>query len=334
MSTNDTPKPVYGGQAVIEGVMMRGATAFAVAVRDPEGNIILHQEKLNKRIYDSPISRTPFLRGLTMLWDALGLGMKSLVFSAEVAGLEDDDDKAEKDPNAPPPNPADVFKQPAMIGTVLFSLGLSIGLFILLPAFIGGLLVSSQEANLLSNLVEGVVRLVLVIGYIWGIGRLSDIQRVFSYHGAEHKTIHAYEAGAELTPQSVARFPLEHPRCGTGFLLTVVVISILLFSFLPPMGILLRLLTRLLLIPVVAGIAYEYLRLTARHQDKAFVRALIKPNMALQKLTTREPSLDMLEVAIAAFEAARAADLGLEAPPLASHTADTAVSPTTEPLTS
>lgn len=323
MSTQ-TPTPLYGGQAVIEGVMMRGANAFAVAVRDPQGKIILHQEKLNRRIYDSPISRTPFLRGLTMLWDALGLGMKSLVFSAEIADPQEPKDGAEKDENAPPPNPADVFKQPAMIGTVLFSLSLSIGLFILLPAFIGGLLVSSQEANLLSNFVEGVARLVLVIGYIWGIGQISDIKRVFMYHGAEHKTIHAYEAGAELTPESVARFPLEHPRCGTGFLLTVVILSILIFSFLPPLGMFLRLLTRLLLIPVIAGIAYEFLRFTARNQDKAFVRAITKPNLALQRLTTREPSLDMLEVAIAAFEAARAADV---AQVLGT---DTAVSPATE----
>ena len=317
--SNQTAPPVYGGQAVIEGVMMRGATAFAVAVRNPQGKIILHQEKLNRRIYDSPISRTPFLRGLTMLWDALGLGMKSLLFSAEVAEPQE-----ATDDDAPPPNPADIFKQPAMIGTVLFSLGLSIGLFILLPAFIGGLLVSAQESNFLSNMVEGVARLVLVIGYIWGIGQINDIKRVFMYHGAEHKTIHAYEAGAELTPESVARFPLAHPRCGTGFLLTVVIISIVLFSFLPPMGILLRLLTRLLLIPVIAGIAYEFLRFTARNQDKAFVRLITKPNLALQKLTTREPSFEMLEVAIVAFEAARAADVAQV------MGTDTAVSPATE----
>lgn len=324
-------KPVYGGQAVIEGVMMRGARAFSVAVRNPEGEIVFHTEPLNTKIYDSVISRTPFLRGLTLLWDALGLGMKSLMYSAEVAGLDDEED-SDKDkaaatatvPTEAPAEetekkqyrePAEIFKEPAMVGTVLLSLGMAVGLFIVLPAFIAGLIVSTEEANLLSNVIEGVVRLVLVIGYIWGIGRMSDIQRVFAYHGAEHKTIHAFEAGAELTPESVQRFPLEHPRCGTGFLLTVVVISIFVFALLPPMGILLRLLSRIVLIPVIAGIAYEFLKFTAARQDKAWIRFITKPNMALQRLTTRQPSLDMLEVAIKAFQEVRQFDIDHETAP-------------------
>jgi uncharacterized protein YqhQ len=155
--------------------------------------------------------------------------------------------------------------------------------------------------SIVVNLIEGAIRLTLLVGYIWAIGRMSDVKRLFGYHGAEHKTINAYEAGAELTPQSVARFPLEHPRCGTAFLLTVVVISILLYSFLPPLPLLARIASRLILLPVVAGIAYEFLRFSARHQDNAFIRLLTKPNLALQKLTTREPDMSMLEVAIAAF---------------------------------
>ncbi|MDA0243472.1 MAG: DUF1385 domain-containing protein [Chloroflexi bacterium] len=308
-NSTDPQPPVYGGQAVIEGVMMRGRQSFAVAVRNPQKEIVIHSEPLPARIYDSPISRTPFLRGLTMLWDALGLGMKSLMFSAEVSEPEEAKENEAGDKTAAPPrNPNEIFREPAMIGTVLLSLGLSIGLFIALPAFIAHLIVSSEEANLLSSLIEGLVRLVIFIGYIWGIGLMPDIQRVYGYHGAEHKTINAYEAGAELTPASVARFPLEHPRCGTGFLLTVVLISIVLFSFFPPLPVLLRILSRILLIPVIAGISYEFLRFTARHQDKAFIRAITKPNLAMQKLTTREPDHDMLEVAIAAFQQVRAYD--------------------------
>ena len=312
MSNTQTEQPVYGGQAVIEGVMMRGAKAFSVAVRNPRNEIIIHTEPLNQQIYDSVISRTPFLRGMTLLWDALGLGTKSLMFSAEIAEEEPDpaDENAQETAEpAPKKDPSDIFKQPAMIGTILLSLSLSLGLFMALPAFIAGLIISSQEANLVSNLVEGAVRLILVIGYIWAIGLMAEIQRVYQYHGAEHKTINAYEAGAELTPESVAKFPLEHPRCGTGFLLTVVIISILLFSLFPPMSLLVRILSRILLIPVVAGIAYEFLRFTAKRQDRPFIRFITKPNLALQKLTTREPDLEMLEVAIAAFKQVRAFDL-------------------------
>lgn len=305
-----TEQPTYGGQAVIEGVMMRGAKSFAVAVRNPQQEIIIHTEPLNARIYNSTISSTPFLRGLTMLWDALGLGMKSLMFSAEVSSPDESaPDTAEP---AAPRDPREVFKQPAMIGTVILSLALSVGLFIALPAFLAHLIVAGSDQNLLSNLIEGVIRLVLVIGYVWAIGFAADIRRVYGYHGAEHKTINAYEAGAELTPESVARFPLEHPRCGTGFLLTVVLISILLFSFFPPMSVLVRMISRIVLVPVIAGIAYEFLRFTARNQHKAWVRAITKPNLALQRLTTREPDHAMLEVAIAAFQQVRAYDLAAE----------------------
>jgi uncharacterized protein YqhQ len=153
--------------------------------------------------------------------------------------------------------------------------------------------------------VEGFVRLALIIGYLWAIGFMPDIRRLFGYHGAEHKTIHAFEAGAELTPESVARFPLEHPRCGTAFLLTVVVFSIVLFALLGPLPLWTRLISRILLIPVVAGLAFEYIRFTARHLSNPLVRWLIIPNLALQRLTTREPDRGMLEVAIRAFQSMR-----------------------------
>lgn len=308
MSKNSQPPKLnYGGQAVIEGVMMRGSQAVSVAVRNPANEIIIHTEPLDPRIYGSRLSKVPFLRGLTLLWDALGLGIKALMFSADVALEEEGED--EKVAGQPPPS---AFNKPAQIGTVLLSLSFSIGLFFILPVFLAGQVekwLSISAASAIGNLVEGLIRLILLVGYIWLIGRMEDIKRLFGYHGAEHKTINAYEAGAELTPQSVARFPLEHPRCGTGFLLSVVVISILLYTILPlpdtlspGMLVLVRVASRVLLLPVIAGIAYEFLRFTASHQHIALIRLITRPNLALQSLTTEEPDEGMLEVAIAAFK--------------------------------
>jgi uncharacterized protein YqhQ len=293
----------YGGQAVIEGVMMRGSQALAIAVRNPQGEIVVHTEPLDSRIYGGRVARIPFLRGLTLLWDALGLGIKSLMFSADVA-LEEEQEVGRE---AKKP----MFDGPAGWATVALSLSLSIALFFLLPAFVGGLgerwLGISHVA---ANLIEGVVRLLLLIGYISGISLMPDVKRLYGYHGAEHKTINAYEAKADMNPATVARFSLQHPRCGTAFLLTVVVISILVYSLFPPMGIALRLLSRILLLPVIAGIAYEFIRFTAKHQDKRFIRWITAPNLALQRLTTREPDETMLEVAIVAFERVLAYERG------------------------
>lgn len=288
----------YGGQAVIEGVMMRGSRALSVAVRNPKGDIVVHTEPLDARIYGGRLARIPFLRGLTLLWDVLGLGIRSLLFSAEVA-LEEE---AGKDADG---NPEKVFEGPLQWTLVAFSLTMSVLLFFVLPTFLAHTI--ERFANLshmpvVVNLIEGVIRLILLIGYIWAIGLMSDVKRLYGYHGAEHKTINAYEAGAELTPASVARFPLEHPRCGTAFLLSVVVISILVYSLFPSMDLLPRILSRLVLLPVIAGIAYEFLKFTAAHQGNPFIRLLTKPNLALQRLTTREPDEGMLAVAIAAFE--------------------------------
>jgi uncharacterized protein YqhQ len=188
--------------------MMRGSRAFSVAVRNPGGEIITHTEPLDQRIYGGRLARLPFLRGLTILWDALGLGIKGLLFSAEVA-LEE-----EKEPDQ-----GNVFEGPVQWGMVAFSLSLSIGLFFLLPAFLAGLMerwFDWQEAGVASHLSEGLIRLGLLVGYIWAIGLMPDVKRLYGYHGAEHRTINAYEAGAELTPESVARYPLTHPRCGTA----------------------------------------------------------------------------------------------------------------------
>jgi uncharacterized protein YqhQ len=325
MSKPLTPPPFnYGGQAVIEGVMMRGSKALAVAVRNPQGEIVMHTEPLDRRIYGGRLARIPFLRGLTLLWDALGLGIKSLMYSADVAmveepadgaaavapsangdGLAADDATPVTASQAGKPRASSAFEGPAKWGTVLFSLALSIGLFFLLPAFVAGLIegwLGLENNRFAGNLFEGLLRLGLLVGYIGLIGRLPDVRRLFGYHGAEHKTINAYEAGAPLTPESVARFSLQHPRCGTAFLLTIVVISILFFSLLPPLSIPLRLLSRLALLPVVAGIGYELIRFTGKHQQNTIIRWLIKPNLALQRLTTREPDEGMLQVAIAALQ--------------------------------
>ncbi len=283
----------YGGQAVLEGVMMRGSRAMAVAVRNPEGKIVTHVEPVNQALYNGPISRIPFLRGLTMLWDALGLGLRSLMFSADVA-LDEHEDVS--------------FSGPVAWGTIAVSFAFGIGLFFVLPLLIVGFVDRLIHSSLLSNLLEGSIRLLLFVGYVWLIGLLPDIKRVFSYHGAEHKTINAHEAGAELTPPSVQRFTTLHPRCGTAFLLSVVVISIVLFSLLGRPDFWLRILSRLLLIPVIAGIAYEYIRFSARHMDKALIRAISAPNLAMQRLTTRHPDLEMLEVAITAFNCMMAAE--------------------------
>lgn len=286
----------YGGQAVIEGVMMRGQKAFAVAMRAPDGNIVVHTEKLAD-IYRSKITKIPFLRGVILLWDALGLGMRALTLSANTQTGEDEK-----------------LEGPALYLTLGLSLVFGIGLFFLLPTSVGGgveyWLTQSglSYAYWLGNLAEGVFQLLLLIGYIWAISFMPDIKRVFQYHGAEHKTINAYEAGAELTPENVAKFPIEHPRCGTAFLLTLVLFSIILFSLLGPLPFYLRVISRIVFIPVLAGIAVEYIRWTANHLSNPIVRMLIKPNLALQLLTTRTPDLAMLEVAIQSFQSMRKAE--------------------------
>ena len=276
--------PSYGGQALIEGIVMRGTKSVAAAFRTPEGKIEIHKESLGG-IYQSPIKKIPFLRGLILLWDALGLGTRYLTMSANVQTGEDEK-----------------IEGASLFLTLGFSLLIAVVFFFLLPAALGQLVEKAWGWNAwVSNLVEGLFRLVLLIAYIYFIGKMDEIERVFAYHGAEHKTINAFEDHAELTPEIVAKYSVEHPRCGTGFLLTVVLFSILIFTALGPLSIFWRLFSRVLLIPVIAGISYEYMSWTAKHLDSPFVRFLVKPNLALQHLTTREPDLDMLEISIEAF---------------------------------
>jgi uncharacterized protein YqhQ len=282
----------YGGQAVIEGVMMRGRKTFAVAMRAPNGTIETRVEQLGG-IYKSRVVKIPFLRGLIMLWDSLGLGMRALTDSANLQSGEDEK-----------------LEGPALYLTLGLTFLVAIGIFFLAPAGVGWLSEHYLHWNAWwSNLLEGVLRLLLLLGYLWVIGFASDIERVFAYHGAEHKTINAYEAGAEMTPSVVARYSVEHPRCGTAFLLTLMVLSLFFFTILGPLPFAWRLISRVVMIPVLAGVAYEYLRWTANHLNLSFIRMIVKPNLALQHLTTREPDEKMLEVAITAFQTMRKAEL-------------------------
>jgi uncharacterized protein YqhQ len=276
----------YGGQAVIEGVLMRGKRFSAVAMRSLDGTIVTNVKPLSG-IYQSSLVRIPFLRGLILLWDSLGLGMQALVDSANLQTGE-----------------KEKLEGPALYLTLTLTFVAAIAIFFLVPAGVGWLIEHFLHWNAwLSNLLEGVIRLLFLVGYVWLIGLTPDIARVFGYHGAEHKTINAYEKTAEMVPSCVAAYSVEHPRCGTAFLLTLMVLSLLLFTLLGPLPIAWRLVSRIIMIPVLAGIAYEFIRWTGNHQDLKLVRIIMKPNLALQHLTTREPDEKMIEVAITAFKA-------------------------------
>jgi uncharacterized protein YqhQ len=287
--------PSYGGQAVIEGVLMRGKSSVAMANRAPDESIVVYKEKLTG-IYTSKLVKIPFIRGLVILWDALGLGMRFLTRSANVQTGEDEK-----------------LEGPALYFTLAFSVLIGVGFFFLLPALVSGLIEKyTAMKSWVGNLLEGGIRLVILILYLWAIGKIPDIKRVFMYHGAEHKTINAFEDGAEMTPESVRQYSVQHSRCGTSFILTLALLSIIVFSLLGPLKLHWRLITRILMIPVLAGISYEYIRLLSKHLDKKLIKWIIKPNLALQKLTTREPSIDMLEVSVRAFEVMKAMEDGMD----------------------
>jgi uncharacterized protein YqhQ len=310
----------YGGQAVMEGVMMRGRSSAAVAIRRPDNSIYLYEEALNPRLYSNRLFRLPFLRGMLLLWEMLVLGTRMMTLSANVA-------TGALDPDAPtnsntgqsvssaggsdvsidilPEKPA----APPQIGglalalTLLVSLGFAIAVFFLGPLFITGLLHNQIGQGWLSLVVEGLIRLGLLLGYLYLIGRLSDIQRLFGYHGAEHKAINAMEQGNPLDIPHVRQASRVHTRCGTGFLLLVVVVSIVVFAFVgSPSSFLIKVASRIVLVPVVAGIAYELMRLGAANYRFRIVRWLLAPGLALQGLTTREPDDSMIECAIASLE--------------------------------
>jgi uncharacterized protein YqhQ len=282
----------YGGQAVIEGVMMVGQKSMAVAVRDPSGEIVLHSEPLSGRVHRSGWRKVPFARGLFVLWDTLVLGTRTLMYSANIALAEEQVE----------------LSTPALSATLLFSIGVGVGLFFVLPLLLVGLVDRFITSDILSNLLEGLIRLSVLLSYVAVIGLLPDVKRVFAYHGAEHKTVDAFEAGASLEVKEVSGYSTSNVRCGTGFLLIVAVISVVLFVFLGRPPLVLRMVSRIVLVPVIASVSYEIVRFSANHAGNPLVRLFLAPSLALQRLTTREPDESMLEVAIAALKPVLAAD--------------------------
>lgn len=264
---------------------MRGFGKVATAVRKPDGEIDVQLKPVKSVADKYPILKLPFLRGSVTLFESLILGIRALSFSAQTAGEEDEQ-----------------LSDREMAGTIFFALILAAVLFIAIPTFAAKFLKTLTEDPFLLNVAEGFVRMAIFFAYIFAISRMEDIQRVFQYHGAEHKTIFCYEADLPLTVENVKKFPRLHPRCGTGFLLIVMIVSIFVFAFLGWPELWLRILSRILLLPVVAGIAYEMIRFSSRSKN-SIVRAAIMPGLWLQYLTTREPDDSMIEVAIASLNA-------------------------------
>lgn len=279
-------KPNVGGQAVIEGVMMRGKTHVAVAVRQPDGEISVDVRPVNSISDRYPILKKPFLRGVVSLVESLVMGMKALAYSAQVSG--DEDEKLDSN---------------EMALTIAVSAGLAILLFIVIPTWSMRFLTGITQDHMALNLAEGVLRMAIFLAYIAAISSMNDIQRVFQYHGAEHKTIYTYEAGLPLKVENVRPFSTLHPRCGTNFLMIVMLISMFIFTFLGWPSLLERIASRIILMPVIAGVSYELIRYAGAHTDNPLVRIAITPGLLLQKLTTRQPDDSQIEVAIASLKA-------------------------------
>lgn len=278
-------QPVYyGGQAVIEGVMIRGPHSVAVACRRPDGEIAVRREAL-RGVYTGILRRIPFLRGVVVLWETLVLGMRSLLFSSNVALGEDEKE----------------VRPMSVVAMGFTALAIVAVLFFAGPVLLTGWLENWIGSSVVVVLIEGVVRLAMLLAYLALIGLIPDIRRVYAYHGAEHKSIHALEAGDPLEPPSVQRHPTAHVRCGTSFLLTVVVVSVVVFAALGAPDLWLRVLSRVVLIPVIAAIAYELIRLGGRFYNNPVARVLMWPNLALQALTTRQPDDEQVEVALRAL---------------------------------
>ncbi|MEG1716048.1 MAG: DUF1385 domain-containing protein, partial [Lachnospiraceae bacterium] len=285
-----------GGQAVIEGIMMKNGDAYAVAVRKQNGEIVLQREDYNSIIKWKKLTKIPFIRGVFNFIDSMVLGMKTLTYSAsffeeeeEVLTTAEQKEKKEKQ------------EKFIMGATVAFSIVLAIGIFMVLPYFLSGLLSKTVTSQAVRAIIEGVVRLLIFVGYVLLISQMKDIKRVFMYHGAEHKCINCIETGKELTVENVRNSSKQHKRCGTSFLLFVMLVSIILFFFIRVDSPVLRVVIRIALVPVIAGISYELIK-WAGNSDNPIVGVLSKPGLWLQKLTTKEPEDDMIEVAIEAVE--------------------------------
>lgn len=295
-------KTTIGGQALLEGLLMMGPENIAIAVRKPDGEIVLDKKPLPHK---SAITKVPFIRGSVNLFRQMVIGVRALMYSADFVELEDE--KEQK------PSRFDEFieklfrdkgKDAIIYVSVIISLVLCIGLFIILPNLLTSLLHIGNEGGgvIFKNLFEGLIRILLFFGYIYLATLMDDIKRVWQYHGAEHKTIHCYEHGDELTVENVRKYSTKHPRCGTSFLFLVMIISIIMFSFLGWYNPLVNALLRILCIPLVAGVAYEILRFSGRHTDWLIMRIVSAPGMLFQYLTTREPDDSQMEVALVALK--------------------------------
>ncbi|MDQ3880146.1 MAG: DUF1385 domain-containing protein [Chloroflexota bacterium] len=288
------PDFFYGGQALIEGVMMRGRTSVAMSVRHRSGEIRTFNEPLPAALRAGRWVSIPFVRGVFVLYETLVLGTRMLMRSAAIAAEGDDVE----------------LSRGTVVVTMIVSIGFAVGLFFVLPLFLSGFVANAADGDLLPNLAEGLVRLAILIAYVAAIGLAPDVRRTFAYHGAEHKAISTHEAREPLTPASVERFTTAHTRCGTTFILIVVVVSVVVFSLIPRAGVPFPVLalSRIVLVPVIASLSYELVRFGARHYGNRVVRAVYAPGLWLQALTTRQPDRPMLEVSIASLEACLAAD--------------------------
>jgi uncharacterized protein YqhQ len=277
---------LYGGQAVVEGVMMRGQDHWAVAVREPAGEIYVESHDIDSVARRHPIWRKPFFRGILVLGQSLRIGIRALMIASNHS--TDDDEQLSS----------------TQVGVALtIALVAFVAVFVLGPTTLFVWLQHRIDLHgVWVNVAEGVFRVALFVGYLWVLGRTKDIHRVFEYHGAEHKTIAAYEHDEELVPTRIDRFPKEHVRCGTNFLIIVMIVTVFVFSLFGTPPLLWRLVSRLIAIPIIAGLAYEALRLGARYPDSLWMRALMRPGIWLQRITTQEPATDQIEVAVASFE--------------------------------
>lgn len=299
---NSKHKTSIGGEAVIEGVMMRGPRAIAIAIRKQDGSIAVEKKDYKPVSSRHRLLGLPVIRGMVGFFESLVIGMKSLMRSAEYVEIEEEDEKPSKIDNFLERVLGDKLQDALIYFSVLVAVVLGVGLFILLPHFIAGLSVFGGWNPTILNLFEGLIRIIIFLVYISLVSKLKDIQRVFQYHGAEHKTIHCYENEEELTVENVKKYSTMHPRCGTSFLLVVMIVSILVFSFLGwKSSIIMRVVPRLLLLPVVAGLSYEVIKFAGRSKSR-LVRIMNIPGLALQKFTTREPDDSQIEVAINALK--------------------------------
>jgi len=287
-----TPTFAYGGQALMEGVLMRGRNAIAVALRHPDGRIVTATEQLDSRVHTAPMGKWPFVRGLVVLYETLVIGTRWLVRSANVQAEEDD---------------VELGKGTIAI-TLLVTFGVAIAVFSLLPLFISSVATSRANQGWLQPAVEGVIQVALFLAYLAFVSRTPDIHRVFQYHGAEHMTIHALEAGDPLTVDAVRKYPTAHHRCGTEFLVILVLLSIFVFSLIGRQPPLVMILSRLVGIPILAAVGYEVLKIGAKFRRYRLMRAIMFPGILVQKITTKRPTDDMIEVAISSMEEALTAD--------------------------